>query len=135
MKTCAKCGTSSEDLWLSKSGYCEECAKRVMDERKAQAQPTAEKQPPTAVPTSTSKGSQNPWYILCGICAGIALVCLIAVGLGGFEYVGGDAYNIQITASVAIVWAIFAMILAVIGAAEQVCNFVERRRKEDKSCA
>lgn len=33
MKTCIKCGKSEENLWLSKSGYCEECAKQILNQR------------------------------------------------------------------------------------------------------
>jgi len=39
MKTCVKCGKTGEDLWLSKSGYCRECAEEILREQESRRPP------------------------------------------------------------------------------------------------
>lgn len=42
MRTCIKCGKSGEALWLSKSGYCEECAEEILS-KQTKAKPVYKK--------------------------------------------------------------------------------------------
>ena len=84
MNTCIKCGRSEEGLWLSKSGYCETCAKEILKERKrkdtAQQNESVEVARPAAKPEV--RVSDKEWTT--------ALILNIFLGLLGVHrfYVG-----------------------------------------------
>ncbi len=149
MNKCVKCGKSADVLWLSKSGFCEECAEAVYKEQQTQpsnaAQAWIQSQaapataaPATAAPAAPSQprspqrpvpGLFNVWFGLCIACVAIGFACLLAIGtVGGFSYVGGDAYNIQITATLSGSWFILAVLCAVIGSAVYIGEVIKYRK-------
>ena len=50
MKTCVKCGKKGPFLWLSKNGYCEECAREIKAERERKGSDANPLQADTSIP-------------------------------------------------------------------------------------
>ncbi len=120
MNTCKRCGKSGDGLWLSKNGNCEECMDSLIksEERHFQNQ----QHPP-------APGMFNVWFGLSLTCLIISFICMLAISFGGgFQYVGGDAYNIQITASVATNWFILTLITSIIGSAQYLAEIIKYRK-------